>query len=207
MRLCEAKPVPRLVFVGDYVDRGEQSRSCLQFLMKLEKELSPRPVFLAGNHEHMTLSFLKDPEKYGDRWFRYGGLQTLASFGVGLDTGDKGAALRRARDDLAKAMGDDMVAWLRGLVEHWRSGNVAVVHAGASPYAPVETQSRRTLLWGHSDFANVPRGDGVWVVHGHTIVDKPVAENGRIGVDTGAYATGRLTAARISNEGVAFLST
>ena len=207
MRLCEAKPVPRLVFVGDYVDRGEQSKNCLQFLMQLEKELSPRPVFLAGNHEHMALGFLKDPQKYGDRWFRYGGLQTLASFGVGLEKGEKSAVLQRSRDDLAKAMGDDMVAWLRGLADFWRSGNVVVVHAGASPYAPVESQSRRTLLWGHSDFDSVPRSDGVWVVHGHRIVDEAAAQNGRISIDTGAYATGRLTAAQISQEGVAFIST
>ena len=68
----------------------------------------------------------------------------------------------------------------------------------------IEDQENRTLLWGHKDFGRVPRADGMWIVHGHTIVDTPVMNRGVISIDTGAYATGNLTAATIMNGDVSF---
>ena len=78
------------------------------------------------------------------------------------------------------------------------------MHAGADPAVAIEDQTRGTLLWGHPEFHKTPRNDDTWVVHGHTIVDAPVAENGIISIDTGAYATGRLTVAHVSSDGVTF---
>jgi serine/threonine protein phosphatase 1 len=132
---------------------------------------------------------------------RYGGLQTIASYGVGL--GSK-KDFSRVRDQLASAMGTDMIEWLRTLPKDWVSGNVAVVHAGADPLVPIAHQRSSHLLWGHPEFEIVPRNDGVWVLHGHTIVSDPYAVNGRIAVDTGAYATGRLTVAHVLADHVSF---
>ena len=78
-----------------------------------------------------------------------------------------------------------------------RYGNVAVVHAGADPRKPLESQRPANLTWGHPAFGQLPREDGTWIVHGHTVVDRPIMANGVISIDTGAYARGRLTAAII----------
>ena len=81
------------------------------------------------------------------------------------------------------------------------------MHASADPNTPIALQAARTLAWGHRDFETTPRQDGIWVPHGHTIVDDAYAKDGRIAVDTGAYASGRLTAAHVTAGGVQFLQT
>ena len=85
-----------------------------------------------------------------------------------------------------------------------QSGNVAVVHAAADPALPMVEQSDDTLIWGHARFAQDVREDGIWIVHGHTIVHEPVAAQGRISIDTGAFATGDLTAAIVQPGSVTF---
>lgn len=191
-----------LFCVGDYVDRGDRSADVLALLQE-----RPDITCLRGNHEEMLLAFLEDPDSTGPRWLRYGGLQTLASFGIrGLSDTSRGADLIQARDRLRVAMGDAMIAWLGDMPLWHLSGNVAVTHAGADPHCPIDEQSAGRLLWGHPDFFKSARRDGVWVVHGHTIVDAASARSGRISVDTGAYATGRLTAALIGPDGVEFIS-
>jgi serine/threonine protein phosphatase 1 len=184
------------------MDRGERSAQAVRRLLGRDDL-----VVLRGNHEEMCLNFLEEPERKGPLWLRNGGLQTLASFGVGgLGISPAPAALREAAGRLEEAMGVELLAWLRLRPLRFLSGNVAVVHAAADPDVPIEEQEEATLLWGHPRFASDARADGIWVVHGHTILDEPVAEGGRIGVDTGAYATGRLTAALIRPGGVSFVS-
>ena len=195
-----------IIFVGDYVDRGEDSAAVLRALFALRDD--PRFTCLAGNHEDMMLAFVDQPSEKGERWLRYGGMQTLASFGVGgVSMSSKGDAITAAAEALKSAMGPDLLAWLRDLPRMTQNGNVAVVHAGADPNTPIALQGARTLSWGHRDFDTQPRQDGIWVLHGHTIVDSPVARDGRIAIDTGAYATGRLTAAYVQTGNVQFLST
>jgi serine/threonine protein phosphatase 1 len=192
------------VFVGDYIDRGEDSAAVLRRLMALSAEGA---VCLLGNHEDMLLDYLDDPEGRGGLWLRNGGLQTLASFGVGgVSVATRGLELARARDELTVRMGEEMIGWLRTRPLWWRAGNVAVVHAGADPARPIDAQERRTLLWGHRDFNRKPRADGLWVIHGHTIVPEAAPEGGRIRIDTGAYATGRLSGVTIGPQGMRFFS-
>lgn len=194
------------VFVGDYVDRGEDSAGVLRTLYAMKDD--PRVTCLIGNHEDMMLGFLDKPEAKGQRWLRYGGLQTLASFGVGgVTNSSEGTALITARDALLGAMGTDMHDWLRTLPATWASGNLTVVHAGADPVTPLTLQSDKTFKWGHRDFASVLRTDGTWVAHGHTIVDTANSAGGKIAVDTGAYATGILTAAYVTKGDVTFVQT
>lgn len=194
------------VFVGDYLDRGEHSAEVISLLMSASED-GPQPVYcLRGNHEDMCLKFLDHPAEYGRRWLKFGGLQTLSSYGVKL-VGTEDKALFKLRDALAQKMGDAVIDWLRARPVHWRSGNVHVTHAGADPTRPIDQQPERNLIWGHKDFSEKSRTDGQWVVYGHVIVDKPKAARGRIAIDTGAYATGRLTAALISQGNVEFLST
>jgi len=193
----------RVILVGDYIDRGEHSADVLRFV-------SAQTDFtcLKGNHEDMLLQFLEDPERYGPRWLRYGGIQTLASYGLAgirpeMDKGE----LKDCRDRLQEAMGDTLCRWLTRLKTHELSGNVLVAHAGADPVCAPGSQSEKTLIWGHPGFQTVDRRDGMWVVHGHTIVNQATAKRGRIAIDTGAYATGVLSAVCLDGTQPRFITT
>lgn len=191
-----------LVFVGDYVDRGPDTRGVLNRLRILDERTTV--TCLMGNHEYMLLAFLDEPRKMGPTWLDYGGLDTLRSYGVeGIGADD----LPTLRDRLRTAMGSETIAWLRGLPLWVQFGTLIVVHAGADPDVPIRSQPHSTLLWGHPKFLTARRTDGIWVAHGHTIVERPETSAGRIAVDTGAFDTGRLTAARITEGNVNFLST
>lgn len=180
----------QVILAGDYIDRGEQSAAVL-------RALSARTdvMCLMGNHEEMLLQFLVEGASEGGRWIRNGGLETLASFGIStarLQMSED--ELTECRDALVLEMGAPLLEWLAGLESAALTGNVLVSHAGANPHKPADAQSKDALRWGHPDFQRTPREDGFWVVHGHTIVAQAVASQGRIAVDTGAYASGRLSA-------------
>lgn len=206
-RIAAEDPGVPLVFLGDYVDRGEHSAAVLRRLAGLPGQWSGPVMCLMGNHERMMIDFLDAPETGAGRWMRSGGLQALASFGVGGMTEQPGPVdARDAAERLRDAMGDDLVAWVTGLPLQHVSGNVHFVHAAADPSLPMTLQEPRTLLWGHPAFAGTPRGDGQFVVHGHTVVDAPEIAAGRVCVDTGAWFTGRLTAARIASGDIGFVT-
>jgi serine/threonine protein phosphatase 1 len=193
---ARAHPDAKLVCVGDYIDRGDESAEVLRQVMRMQAEASGQMTCLLGNHEKMLLSFLDAPERAGPRWMRYGGLQTMASFRVDLGPGPE-RDWPAIRDALRAAIGPEMEAWLRGLPLSWRSGNLFVAHAGADPERAIVDQPEHGLLWGGENFYDTPRRDGIWVAHGHVISDSAAPTRGRIPVDTGAYATGRLTAALV----------
>lgn len=200
--LDEAVPI---VLLGDYVDRGPDSAGVLQLVMRLET-LSDRSVTcLLGNHEDMLLRFLDDPFAYAAVWFRNGGTQTLASYGI-ADIDEFEIEPDRVAHELAAAMGATMIRWLGTRPLIWTSGNVSAVHAAMDPSRALGNQPRRTCLWGHPKFPRKRRKDGQWVVHGHTIVDEPTVAGRVISVDTGAFDSGRLTAAEVSAGNIRFLT-
>lgn len=191
LELMLARLLPRearIVFVGDYVDRGTGSAAVLRRLHALCAQRAGT-VCLKGNHEDMMLRFLDDPEGTA-AWLTYGGLETLCSFGIdgaGGAPADLAIALRAA-------MGADMLAWLGALPLVHQSGNVALSHAGADPARAIEDQNEAALIWGETGYGRMQRSDGIWVVHGHVIVPRVAVQMGHINVDTGAYKTGRLSA-------------
>ena len=195
-----------LVFLGDYVDRGPDSRAVLERLAALGPGPWHAPICLMGNHERLMLDFLADPLA-GPWWLGCGGAATLASFGIeaARDEADPAtlAGLARALD----ARLGDMRGFIEGLALTHLSGTLLIAHAGADPDRPPEAQPEEALLWGRSAIRRRPRGDGIWTLHGHFKLAEPEIAPGRIAVDTGAWQTGRLTAARIGPDGVAFLST
>lgn len=199
---CEL--TPKIVFLGDYIDRGENSRDTVDLLIALADRTEIETVFLMGNHEQMLLGFLRDLA-LGPRWLRNGGLQTLMSYGVGnvgsLRVDGEALELRSA---LIEALGPHL-GFIEGLRVSHRDGNLFFAHAGADPALPTDEQDLSTLMWGCERFRTTDRDDGVWVVHGHYVVEEPAAERGRIAVDTGAYFSDRLTAARIAGGEVTFL--
>lgn len=195
----------RIVFVGDYIDRGPASAEVLRFVAEMTGSFPGSVIALAGNHEQMMMDFLADPTGRARRWLRHGGLETLASFGIetrALSAETKIAApLLDAAGDLRDAMGPDLLDWVHGLPTSWSSGNLWVVHAGADPVVAMARQDPEVLKWGTPAFLSVERVDDQWVAFGHQVFDVPFAEEGRIAVDTGAVYGGDLTAARISGEG------
>jgi len=185
-----------LVFLGDYVDRGEASRETIELLAAIAAAAPGAVTVLAGNHERMMLDFLADPVRHGRAWLANGGLQTLASFGIrGVTETASAGRLTDAARALTEALGPERLAWLRGLPLMHRNGNLHAVHAGADPGLAMDSQPADTLLWGHGDFRHVARDDGNWIIHGHTTYPHPQISDGRIGIDTGAWHTGILTAA------------
>lgn len=208
-RLMERlNPEHPVVFVGDYIDRGGFGAQVLRFVQDLEQSPQREVICLLGNHEEMLLRFVDDPFRVGRLWLQNGGVQTLASFGlIGIEDDIVGDTAARVSKQLREAMGEDQLDWLRARPLIWQSGNVAAVHAALDPSRPVESQERRNCLWGHPNFPRRRREDGQWVVHGHTIVPEPVVGEGVVSIDTGAFATDRLTAAVISSGKVQFVST
>lgn len=195
----------RLVLVGDYLDRGPHSAQVIERLIGLKAQ--GRATCLLGNHETMFLGFVEAPER-GGGWLRAGGTETLASYGVeGVGEWADLEARRAAHEALLKALPLEHLAFLFSLKPGFLSGNVLVSHAGADPLTPADRQSWEALVWGSPDFGRIPRQDGLWVAHGHRITREPVAAQGRISVDTGAWWSGQLTAAMIEPGRVRFLTT
>ena len=209
LALIAAEPearAARLIFVGDYIDRGPDSAKVLMRLQ--EMTTAGRAVCLMGNHERMLLDAIDQPEEAGQRWLLNGGDATLASFGVagrlpGENEAERMAALAQR---LRAVLPAGVEAWLRALPLWWQDQGLAVVHAGADPALPLAEQGETALIWGHRHFGK-PRADGLWIAHGHVVRAEPRAEAGRIAVDTGAWSTGRLTAAWIAAGQVRFIST
>ena len=202
---------PKVVFVGDYVDRGYASREVLSTVHGMTRDYSDFVVALGGNHEDLLLEFLDDPLGRGRRWLKFGGRATLESFGLGdaLSGSDRlGSELADIAAMLTEAIGPELLQWIRDRPSFWGTGNLWVTHAGGDPDVAIQNQTAETLRWGHENFMTTDRPDGQWVAFGHTPIDKPFARNGRIAVDTGAVYGGKLTAARITPDGdTTFLST
>lgn len=202
---------PQLVFLGDYIDHGPDSAGVLTRLRELTRDFPENVTCLMGDHERMLLDFLADPAQRGPRWLRAGGAETLTGYRIDADDLTANAppeAWDNAAARLAAALTQETRDWLEGLPLSWSSGNLWAVHAGADPSRPMDDQTARVLLWGHPEFDSAPRGDEAWIAHGHVPRDTPEARDGRIALDTGAWSTGRLTAAAIKPDGThAFLQT
>lgn len=204
-RLDDQSP---LVFLGDYIDRGAYSAQVLRHLHHLSEASDGRVQCLLGNHEEMLLQFVNDPERYARLWFHNGGAETLSSFGLECpDELDSGKHLPELAERLRHKMGDSLLDWLANLPLTWTSGNVTFVHAALDPRQSIQSQDRQICLWGHPMFPRLARSDAQWVVHGHTIVSHPRVKNRVVSIDTGAFASGRLTAVEIDSGSVGFLST
>lgn len=202
---------PHIVFIGDYVDRGDSSAEIVAFLYDLQSEHSDNVTCLAGNHEAMMLSFIDDPRGRAKRWLQFGGVETLESYGIAppkSQTAPSSGDLKKAAADLRDAIGAEKLTWLQNLPLSWSSGNLWAVHAGADPLLPMALQETRCMLWGHPAFFSTPRDDAQWVAVGHTVVKQPGAQDGRITTDTGAVYGKDLTAARVTPDGdITFLSS
>ena len=195
-----------LIFLGDYIDRGFQSREVIDFLLS-ERVNKYQCIFLKGNHEEALLKFMSDPS-FGPRWAGYGGLETLTSYQVRppriRTVGEEWVV---ACDALNEAMPPEHRRFLNTLEISATIGDYVFVHAGLKPGRPLEEQVEEDALWIRDEFLNDNSSFGVVVVHGHTPISSPYRDFRRIGIDTGAYLSGKLTAACFMRSDVRFITT
>jgi serine/threonine protein phosphatase 1 len=196
-----------LVFLGDYIDRGAESRSVVEALLR-----DPLPGFvtvrLMGNHEEAFLAFL-DGYSDGLDWLTFGGLETLLSYGVPLRSLPRTEdAVSELRLSVVSAVPKSHVELMRHCILHYTIGDYLFVHAGVRPGVPLEKQSPTDLMWIRDDFlrSRSPMPQRV-VVHGHTICDLPEDRGHRVNIDTGAFASGHLTCLAMRGGDRTFLST
>lgn len=191
---------PILVTCGDYVDRGPDSARVLTALDWIRRDGRIRLHALKGNHEAAFLNFLAEPQG-GTAWLGFGGDATLRSYGVQppLDFHDV-PDLVRARDDLLEVMPAAHLRVLEGLELMVEVGDYAFVHAGIRPGVPLARQKVDDLLWIREPFLDRTELFEKRIVHGHSWIEAaPEIYDNRIGLDTGAYQTGVLTAIRIED--------
>jgi serine/threonine protein phosphatase 1 len=184
-----------LVFVGDLIDRGPSSAQVMERLRTYRRE-GIRTVLLLGNHEEVLLRILGGETALIASWLQFGGLQCLQSYGV-----DPAEVRHRSagdlRDLIQAAIPREHVEFLESFVDSCRFGDYLFVHAGIRPGIELEQQSQSDLRWIREPFLLDDRDHGVVVVHGHTISEEVDEQPNRIGIDTGAYRTGVLTALAI----------
>lgn len=185
-------PMPtRVVILGDFIDRGPDSMKLITIFAGMK---SSRVVVLKGNHEAALVDALRGDHDAMDLWMAYGGDATLRSFGVAeteIDPDDSRALIELAR----KIIPRNLVEWLERLPVFYRRGPYYFVHAGVRPGVPLERQSVDDQLWIRDGFTQSTNDYGAVIVHGHSInEDGVIFCANRIGVDTGAYRTGMLSA-------------
>ncbi|MDX2236146.1 MAG: metallophosphoesterase family protein [Hyphomonadaceae bacterium] len=196
---------PLLVMLGDYVDRGPDSRGVIEMLASGRPHGFERR-FLKGNHEQAMLAFLDKP--HANRpWLELGGLQTIVSYGLPAALSNAAdAALQRVAADLRAALPESHLAFLKGLERYAVYGDYLFVHAGVDPAKPLAAQTDTDLFWIRDRFLKAFGAYTHCVVHGHTPQPFAYVDERRIGVDTGAYALGTLTAVRLEAETTSFIS-
>jgi len=196
-----------VVFLGDYVDRGPDSKGVIDFLASLPDRYPAEFHFLRGNHEDRMEAFLTDPT-LGAGWCDYGGREALLSYGITAPSQrDDVEGWKAASEALNAAMGPSQRAFLERQEMFIGLGDYFFAHAGAKPGVALENQSTHDLMWVRQTFLDDPRPFDRVVVHGHTPTENVHADHRRIGIDTGAYATGVLSALRLEGEARSLLQT
>jgi serine/threonine protein phosphatase 1 len=181
-----------VVMLGDLIDRGPQSREVIAFF------LDQRPAFatfhfVMGNHEEMLLRLAADSDAPGmSHFLRYGGRETLESYDVPQRMLDVPEYYTNTA--LTDYMPAEHLAFLAAGHHGVQFGDYLFVHAGIRPGVPLDEQDQADLRWIRREFLDSDEDHGLIVVHGHTVVDAPEMRPNRIGIDTGAYKSGVLTA-------------
>jgi serine/threonine protein phosphatase 1 len=169
-----------LIFIGDYIDRGPDSRGVVDYVMSLEAKLGANAIVLKGNHEELALAAYDGSMSAGN-WLLNGGDKALRSYGI----------------TKARELPADHVAWFRALRLSFDDGQRLFVHAGIDPARPLDDQDPHDLVWIREPFLSDARDHGRLIVHGHTPLrtGMPDLRANRVNIDTGAVYGGPLTAA------------
>jgi serine/threonine protein phosphatase 1 len=186
-----------LVFVGDLIDRGPASRQVIERL-RTYRHRGVRPVFIQGNHEEVLLRILAGDASLVDNWLQFGGAECLRSYGVSPRE-LFGRTHQEVLEIIREAIPAEHREFLESFVDSCRFGDYLFVHAGIRPGVELEQQRQTDLRWIREPFLFDKSDHGFIVVHGHTISPEVEERPNRIGIDTGAYRTGILTALAIED--------
>lgn len=194
------------IYLGDYLDRGPFVRDTLNHVINgLPDHFTT--YWLRGNHEQVFLDFLQNPAVL-PAWLDIGGLWTLTSYNLSPAHLSRAShQAEQVRDDLLASMPAAHLDFLRALPLYTQLGDYLFVHAGIRPNIPLERQDPHDLLWLRSDAITASSNLPFMVVHGHTIERQPDLHSYRLGIDTGAFATGVLTCAVFEGQRIRFLDT
>ncbi len=187
-----------LVMLGDLIDRGPNSRGVVE-CMRTFRHDQIKPYFLAGNHEEVLLRILRGERGILASWLKFGGAECLMSYGcdpVQLDAKNERTALQA----VARAIPEDHARFIASFSDTLSFGDYLFVHAGIRPGTDLSLQKQNDLRWIRSPFLEDESDHGVMIVHGHSISVAVEERSNRIGIDTGAYRTGILTALAIEGE-------
>lgn len=195
----------RIVYLGDYIDRGPDSAGVLERLAQPPPAGIGR-VLLKGNHEDMLGNFLADP-KLGSAWRQLGGLETLLSYQVDVNEILGRIGFGGLAAELERRMPPSHLQVLSNLQTSVTFGDYFFCHAGVRPGVLLDRQNPHDLMWIRHEFLHSSHDFGKTVVHGHSPVERPEVRPNRIDIDTGAYATGHLTALVLEGADRRFLST
>ena len=193
------RPAERVlyVFLGDYIDRGPSSRQTVDRL--IEHGTANPSVFLKGNHELLAVKCLSYPSLF-DQWLRLGGVETLVSYGVSAEALASGRQIAELQATFHSGLPRAHLRFFRDLKNSFTCGDFFFAHAGVRPNVGLEQQKETDLLWIREEFLSSSDDFGKIVVHGHTPTREVEVAPNRINVDTGAFATGRLSCLVIEGE-------
>ena len=195
-----------VVYLGDYVDRGLDSKSVIDLILGDPLE-DFHSIFLKGNHEDALLRFLDDITVGAD-WLGIGGEATAFSYGVRIPQGLSSAQrLEHIWKDLRARIPKEHLEFLSNLDLWYQAGNYFFVHAGIRPGTPLDRQAPKDLMWIRDEFLSSKRDHGATIVHGHSPGSRPDIQSYRIGIDTGAFATNILTCLVLEGTTKRFLTT
>jgi serine/threonine protein phosphatase 1 len=200
----KASPVkqPVQVLLGDYIDRGPNSREVIDALIARARQHAM--IFIKGNHESYAVEFLSDPSVLSE-WKQVGGINTLLSYGVKPSTRDDPKQRQDVAAAFRQALPESHQRFLQSLALSFTSGDFFFTHAGVRPGTPLSEQREHDLLWIREDFLLHEEDFGKIIVHGHTPTKMPDVRPNRINIDTGAYATGLLTCLVLQDDQMAFI--
>jgi serine/threonine protein phosphatase 1 len=200
------RPVERAlhVFLGDYIDRGCCSRDTIDRLIRYGEQ--NEAVFLKGNHEAIALKCLSDRTLF-DQWMRLGGLETLMSYGIERQILANGRSIAELQAAFHRALPPSHIRFFRELKLSFVCGDFFFTHAGVKPDVALAQQREADLLWIRQEFLSSTEDFGKIIVHGHTPVPEVEIEPNRINIDTGAFATGRLSCLVIEDQSLSLIDT
>jgi serine/threonine protein phosphatase 1 len=195
---------PIFVFLGDYIDRGPSSCATIDEL--IEHSRSYESIFLKGNHESVALKCLTDRSGF-DQWLRLGGLDTLISYGIARDLLGPRKRIVELQAAFHYALPQQHFRFFRDLVNSFTCGDFYFVHAGVKPQVELASQREADLLWIRDEFLSSTEDFGKVIIHGHTPTHEIEVLPNRINIDTGAFATGRLSCLVIERSELSTIDT
>jgi len=193
-----------LIYLGDYIDRGKNSKEVIDQIIKLKRS-KINTINLMGNHEEFFVDFLFNKINNIEQWLNFGLDQTLRSYGIEvvdfIKDGFGDDIIDQLRNALLSIMGEDHISFFKDLELSFSSEKYLFVHAGIDPNKKLEDQTKQDFLWSRSKgfFDKNFKSEKI-IVHGHTPEENIVKDAYRINIDSGCYFSGKLSCVCLTDD-------